>query len=60
VTDVSLFITLKYLAPGATRMQSTTVRKPEDWNGMSTQERRTWAEAQCNRVCPGATKVGLR
>lgn len=54
------FIWLKYRKPGVDRMQSTTVRKPDNWFDMSTAERRAWAESECERVCPGATEVSLR
>ena len=54
------FVTLKYRAPGVARMRSTTVRKPDDWQDMDTAARQAWAEAECERVCAGATEVSLR
>lgn len=60
VKDLSAFVTLKYRAPGVKRMRSTTVRKPAHWHEMRREERRAWAQAECERVCPGATEVALR
>lgn len=54
------FLQLKYRAPGVAQMRSTTVRKPANWAAMDTRERKAWALAECERVCPGAKEVSLR
>jgi hypothetical protein len=53
-------MTLKYRRPGKNKMESTTVRVPSNWDDMTTEKRKEWAQAECNRVCPGATEVSLR
>lgn len=54
------YVQLAYRAPGVRQMRSTTVQKPRNWLSMSVKERKAWAQAECERVCAGATEVRLR